>query len=528
MTILWTNQTAANATGGKAQGHWQASRVEIDSRRIQPGDLFVALKGDNFDGHAYVEDAFKKGAVAAVVAHSSPHRGEVRRGAQQTSSGQASPHPNPPPEGEGNFLIVDDTLKALEMLGVYARKRSKAQVVGVTGSVGKTSAKEMLRLALSAHGLTYATNGNYNNHIGTPLNLANLPPNASYAVFEMGMNHAGEIAHLTKMVQPHIAAITNVEAVHMEFFDSVEAIAAAKAEIFQGMPAGGTAILNRDNPMYPLLAKTAKESGASVVTFGEHPQAQARLLDYGAGAGGSMISASIHGQTIRYTLEAIGRQWATTSLLVMAVANALGLDEAKTAHALSSFGELEGRGQVIPIAVDGGEALLVDDSYNASPAAMRAAFAKTAEVWNTGSHQGRKLAALGNMLELGPDAPKLHAGLAELLIRQDFDGVFAAGELAKHLYDALPPQLRAGYAADAAQLLPIVRDALRPGDVLLIKGSHGSKMYELAKALTSPSPLEGEGRGGGVSTPSINKKLPLPNPLPQGEREPNGGKKHAV
>ncbi len=259
MTILWTDKTASRATGGKSQGNWQASRVKIDSRGLEPGDLFVAIKGEHFDGHDYVAEALAKGAVAAVVSR-------VPAGVKPVS-----------------LLIVNDTLKALEALGRYARKHCTAKVVGVTGSVGKTSAKEMIRLALSAHGKTYATSGNYNNHIGTPLNLANLPPATPFAVFEMGMNHAGEISHLTQMVRPHIAAITNVEAVHMEFFGSLEAIAEAKSEIFEGVGAGGTAVLNRDSPMYPVMARRAKERGITIVTFGEHEKADCRLIDYGAG-----------------------------------------------------------------------------------------------------------------------------------------------------------------------------------------------------------------------------------------------------
>lgn len=459
MTILWTSHAAAEAMRSKSRSTWQAKRVEIDSRRVQPGDLFVALGGENFDGHDYVADALAKGAVAAVV--------------------------STPLAIEGDLLVVPDTLKALEDLAHYARKRSHAKIVGVTGSVGKTSAKEMLRLALSAHGKTYATTGNYNNHIGTPLNLANLPTDADFGVFEMGMNHAGEIAHLTRIVQPHVAVITNIEAVHMEFFASIEAIAEAKAEIFAGLGAQGIAVLNRDNAMYPLLAKLAKEQGANVVTFGEHAKANCRLLDYGAGGAGCAIGADIYGYKLRYTLQAVGRQWATASLLTLAVTHAFGLDDEETAAALADFSELEGRGQVLSIAVNGGHALLIDDSYNASPASMRAAFAKTAEVWESGGRRGRKLAALGNMLELGPDAPKLHAGLAADLQQAEFDGVFTAGEWMRHLHDALPEAMRAEHVGTAAELLPILQQQLRAGDILLVKGSHGSKIYALATQLMS-------------------------------------------
>jgi len=450
--ILWTDKTAAEATDGKAQGTWQASRVEIDSRKIQPGDLFVALKGDNFDGHDFVEAALAKGAVAAVVSKN---------------------------VGKTNLLVAD-TQKALDDLGRYSRARANAKIIGVTGSVGKTSTKEMLRLALSAHGKTYATSGNYNNHIGTPLNLANLPPDTEFAVFEMGMNHAGEIAHLTKMVRPDIAAITNIEAVHMEFFPSLEAIADAKAEIFEGLPKNGTAILNADSPQYAHLRQAAVDEGVSrLESFSEAASAGCRLISYRATTSGCAVEADIFGKRLHYTLGAVGKHWALTSLLTLAVTHALGLDDEKTAKVLAGFSELDGRGRIITI----NRIILIDDSYNASPAAMRAAFAKTVEVWEASGKKGRKMAALGNMLELGPEAPQLHAMLAKDLERNGFDGVFTAGDLMKHLHEALPEKLRAGHVSKALELLPLLQKELHAGDILLVKGSHGSKIYELAKAL---------------------------------------------
>jgi UDP-N-acetylmuramoyl-tripeptide--D-alanyl-D-alanine ligase len=298
----------------------------------------------------------------------------------------------------------------------------------------------------------------------------------------MGMNHAGEIAALTRQVRPHVAAITNVEAVHMEFFGSLEGIAEAKSEIFEGLEPGGTAILNRDSPMYPVVLKAARAKGVKhIVTFGEHAEADCCLLEYRPVGNGCEISASIHGKDINYSLQAMGRQWAMSSLLTLATMHALGLDDAKTAKALAAFGELEGRGKVVQI----GDMALIDDSYNASPAAMRAAFLKTAEVWESRGKKGRKLAALGDMLELGKDAPALHAGLAQDMKNAGFDAVFTAGNLMKHLHDALPQNLRAGHAAKAAELLPLLQKNLRAGDILLIKGSHGSKMYELAKTLST-------------------------------------------
>jgi len=480
--MLWTSETAAKATGGKAQGSWQAARVEIDSRRVRPGDLFVAIKGERFDGHDYVADAFANGAVAAII--SSSNRGEAGRGAPHGRTEQASPPPNLPPIGGGKLLVVDDTFKALEALGRAGRQRSRAKVIGITGSVGKTSAKEMLRIALAAHGSVFAGAGNFNNHIGTPLNLANLPPEVDFAVFEMGMNHAGEIAQLTRQVMPHIVVITNVEAVHMEFFPSVEAIAQAKSEIFEGVTVDGVAVLNRDSVHYALMEKRARACGIKhLVTFGAHEDADCRLMDYGIGGGGSHIVAEIHGKVLHYTLAAIGKHWALASLLTLAVTHALELSDTKTATALEAFGELDGRGKVISLSVHGGEVLLIDDSYNASPAAMRAAFIKTAEVWENTGGTGRRIAALGDMLELGPQGPALHRALAEDIKGAGFDSVFTAGALMQYLHDALRAPLAAVHVAKSMELLPLLRAELKPGDILLVKGSHGSRIYELAKAL---------------------------------------------
>lgn len=459
---LWTHETAAEATAGKTEGKWQALRVEIDSRKILPGDLFVALKGENFDGHAFVADALKRGAVAAVVSHA--------------------------PEGVPSvaLLVVEDTQKALDALGRAGRKRSNAKIVGVTGSVGKTSTKEMLRLALSAHGKTYATTGNYNNHIGTPLNLANLPLDTEFAVLEMGMNHAGEIAHLTRMVRPDVAIITTVEAVHIEFFRSIEGIANAKSEIFEGVRAGGVAIINRDNPHYALMSKRADEHKIKrILTFGEHEKADCRLVRYEPTAMGCLVVASVLGKQVSHTMQAVGKHWAMTSLIVLATSHALGLDVDKTARALEAFAELEGRGKWSALAVPGGMVTLIDDSYNASPAAMRAAFAKTHELWIGHGKKGRKIAALGDMLELGEESPQFHADLAEDLQAQEFDAVFTAGAFMQHLHEALPAQLRGAHVAKAADLLPMLLNDLQEGDILLVKGSHGSKMHELVKALTA-------------------------------------------
>jgi UDP-N-acetylmuramoyl-tripeptide--D-alanyl-D-alanine ligase len=450
MSALWPAHDLVKATGGTVDGDWCAWRVEIDSRKVQPGDLFVAVKGERVDGHEYVQQAFAAGAIGAVVE-------------KKLAIG-------------GNQLVVENSFAALDAMAKYNRARSKAKIIGVTGSVGKTSTKEMLRLALSVHGKTYATSGNYNNHIGTPLNLANLPLDAEYGVFEMGMNHAGEILHLTKMVRPNIALISNVEAVHMEFFASIDEIAKAKGEIFEGLENGGVAIINADQRYFENLRSSA-------ITFGADAKADCRLLSYKPTISGCEVSANIKGEKIDYIIAATGRHWALISLSVLAAVHALGLDAAKSAAALANFSEVEGRGRVVEIATKNGAALLINDSYNASPASMCAAFAKTNEVWQAQGKKGRKIALLGDMLELGEQSPKIHAGLAADLQAQGFDKIYSAGKLMQNLHDALPADMRGAHAPDAASLGAIVSDVFAANDVILIKGSHGSKMYALANDL---------------------------------------------
>ncbi len=443
MSALWPVADLVKATNGATTSDWCAWRVEIDSRKVRPGDLFVAIKGENFDGHDFIDKAFAAGAIAAVVSREVPVK--------------------------GNFLMVTDTLQALADIGGYNRNRSTAKVVGITGSVGKTSTKEMLKLALSIHGRTYATSGNYNNHIGTPLNLANLPLDTQYAVFEMGMNHAGEISYLTKMVRPHVAIVTGVEEVHREFFAGIDDIAKAKSEIFEGLGKDGIAIINSDQKYF--------SDAKNKITFGANAKADSRLLAYKPAISGCEVSASIMGETYNYTLAATGRHWAIISLSVLAAVHALGLDVAKSAQALAGFSEVDGRGRVIKLA----DYLLINDSYNASPASMRAAFVKTAEVWQAAGKKGRKVAVLGDMLELGETTARLHADLALNLKDAGFDKVYTAGELMKNLYYALPEKMRGHHAKKTMELLPFIE--FKKDDVVLVKGSHGSKIYELAEAL---------------------------------------------
>lgn len=457
----WTAQEAAQATGGQAEGSWQAHGVVIDSRKVSEGALFVALKGERFDGHEFVREALSRGAAAAMVTQA--------------------------PEGvpAERLLIVPDTLAALRALGAYARVRSTARILAVTGSVGKTGTKEMLRTALAASGKTYATQGNLNNHIGVPLSLANLPDDARFAVFELGMNHAGEIADLTAQVRPHVAIITTIEAVHLEFFPSVEAVADAKAEILQGMDADGVVLLNADNRYFERLRAAAVARGMRrVIAFGTGEGAESRLLDYQPAALGCEVTAQIRDIKLHYQIGALGKHWGVASLAVLAAAEAAGADLPKAASALAHFREPAGRGRLQLVSINGKDITLIDDSYNASPASMKAAMEKLSDIRRVaGEPRRRTVAVLGDMLELGVSSKELHLSLAPCLINNQIDLVFAAGGFMKHLYDTLPPAMRGDYAATAAELAPKVVRALEHRDIVLVKGSNGSRMSAVAAAI---------------------------------------------
>lgn len=461
---LWTPADVYAATGGRnsapgSQPRWRATGVSIDSRTCMPGDLFVALAGPNFDGHDFVMPAFEAGAVAALVTR--------------------LPGPG---ASDDRVILVDDTDDALAGLGRFARARTDARIVAVTGSVGKTGTKEGLAHALSAFGPTHATAGNLNNQWGVPLSLARMPRASRYGVFELGMNHAGELTPLSKLVRPDLAIITNIAAVHLEFFDSVAAIADAKAEIFAGMSAGGTAVLNRDNPYFATLTATAWAQGIErIIGFGEHPDAQARLEHYLPTPEGCEVTAIIAGRKLVYRLAMSGRHAAINSLAILAAVDALGVDAVTAAAQLATLQPPKGRGRRHRLTGPDGPFELIDDSYNASPASMRAAFDVLASAQPLGN--GRRIAVLGDMLELGFDSPRLHAGLAATLIDNGIDLVFAAGPQMAHLYDALPPAMRGGHAASSTELLTAVCERVDRGDVVLIKGSLGSRMAVIVDAL---------------------------------------------
>jgi len=391
--------------------------------------------------------------------------------------------------GKAPLLVVPDVLEGLRDLARAARARSAAKIVAVTGSVGKTSTKEALRLALSADGETHASVASYNNHWGVPLSLARCPASARFAVFEIGMNHAGEITPLTKLVRPHIAIVTTIEPVHLEYFGSLEKIADAKAEIFLGLEPDGVAVLNRDNPQFDRLARAAQGAGVSrIVGFGEHESAQARLLKVSLHAECSCVKADILGVEVAYKLGAPGRHLVGNSLAVLAAAALAGADLALAALALNKLQPAAGRGTRLTLNVPGGTMLLIDESYNANPASMRAAIALLGQA-PVGA-RGRRIAVLGDMLELGAQGAALHRALAQPLAEAKTDLVFCSGPQMQALWEALPSNHRGGYAGTSAELEGSVLDAIRAGDAVMVKGSLGSKMGPIVKAIERKFPRQ--------------------------------------
>lgn len=455
MTALWTSTELRAATSGALAAECAVKGVSIDSRSIAPGDIFIALR-DQRDGHDFVADALARGAMAAMVDH-------APQGVVDTAK----------------LLMVGDTLAGLTALGAAGRARATARVVGVTGSVGKTTTKEMLRVALGAFGATHASAASHNNHWGVPLTLARLPRDAAFAVIEMGMNNRGEIAPLSRLAQPQIGIITSIGTAHIGLLGSQAAIAAEKGDIIAGIAPGGTAILPADSTFAAELVARARDAGLTVLTHGEAAGADARLLSYQASPGGGMAEIALAGQHIALRLTTPGRHVALNACAVLAAVQALGLSPEKGAEALASFTAGAGRGALRRIRVAGGEALLIDDSYNASVASVRAGLAVLAA-----QPAKRRIFAFGDMLELGAEGPAQHAALAPDAA-QNSDLVFCCGPLSKNLFDALPAHQRGGHFPDSAALAPALRAALQPGDAVLVKGSLGSRMGLVIAALSA-------------------------------------------
>ncbi|KRA84258.1 UDP-N-acetylmuramoyl-tripeptide--D-alanyl-D-alanine ligase [Altererythrobacter sp. Root672] len=448
---LWTAEEIANATGGTASGDFQVAGVEMDSRDVRSGDLFFALKGESLDGHLYLDKAFANGATAAIV----------DRPIEQ-------PH-----------VLVEDTSRALEVLAKTARDRASACVIGVTGSVGKTGVKEAIFASLerTSKGAAHRSVRSYNNHVGVPLSLSRMSSRSRFGVFEMGMNHPGEIAGLTAQVRPHVAVITTIAPAHIENLGSEEAIADAKAEIFGGLETGGTAVIPADSPHFARLRAAAEARGARVLAFGQSSEAQVRLLDaIPAANGGSLVTAAIDDRRLCYSVAEPGDHWVSNSLCVMAAVHAAGGDLGAAGLALAEMGGLKGRGARHRLRVPGGHALLIDESYNANPASMRATLGQLGA-----TPASRRIAVLGSMKELGDFAAGFHAQLVEPLLHANVDFAVLVGEemkaLARELgkggHGVLGNPITYAHCENPGEAIAALEEfGLASGDAVLVKGSN--------------------------------------------------------
>lgn len=463
---LWTSADAEAATGGRTVGNWSCDGISIDTRTLVKGDLFVALK-DTRDGHDFVALALEKGAAAALVSHV----------------------PANVPE-DAPLLIVEDVLGALESLGRAARARTGAKVAAVTGSVGKTSTKEMLRAMLADQGRTHASVASYNNHWGVPLTLARMPQDTEFAVIEIGMNHPGEIAPLARMTQPDVALVTTVAAAHLEAFENITAIAVEKAAIFEGVKPGGVAVINADIEHAAVLMAKVVDCKLREIEFGEHAF-QFKLRDVSMQANATVVQADADGTPLLFKIATPGRHFAMNGLGALAVVHALGADLALAAQSLGRWEPYRGRGVRETIILDPVERHLtldlIDDSYNANPTSMAAALEVLAACEVTHDigrvSKGRRIAFLGDMKELGADAVAMHAGLAHLPATQSLDVVHCIGPLMRSLYELLPEHQRGIWAETAAEVAPKVSGLLDSGDVVLAKGSLSMKLGAIVDAI---------------------------------------------
>ena len=462
MSALWTSDEVARALApATIAAPFEANGVTFDSRAVVKDDLFFALSGETTDGHGFVGEAMKRGAAAAVVSRDVEAAG-------------------------GTLIRVPDTMKALASLGRAGRRRSSARIASVTGSVGKTSTKDALRAMLAAQAPTSASAASFNNHVGVPISLARLPREARYGVFEIGMNHPGEIAPLARQVEAHVGVITNVGPVHIGHMGSEEAIADEKGCLFAGMAEGAVAVLDRDSHHYDRLAGHARRFGVSrVVGFGRSETAEARLLSFSLQDTGSDVAALIHGRRIEYRLGAAGEHWVLNSIAALAVVEALGANVVEAAATLKGIGASPGRGARRMLKFGAGTVELLDESYNANPVSMRAMLALLART--EPARGGRRLLAMGDMRELGEWADAYHAGLADAVAASGAAQVFLCGPHMRALWPLLAPAQRGVHRPDSASLAGDVAAALRAGDVIAVKGSLGSKMKNVVDAIVAAS-----------------------------------------
>ena len=443
--ILWVSDIAAEVTSGKVTKEWQATGISIDSRMVEKGDLFIALTTGVTDGHDYVKKAFEQGAAAVLVS-------EIPDDIDES-------YP---------LLLVGDTLQALNQMAVYKREKTNAKIIAITGSVGKTSVKEALAFVLSKQGRSHATIGNYNNYLGLPITLCRMADDVEYGVFELGMNHAGELSELSKMLKPHIAVITAIEAVHMEFFESLEKVAEAKSEVFEGLIKDKVGVIPYKSNRYDILLNQAVKYCDEVVSFAESYE-RGVFADY------QFVRGDMSGEEIEFKLQAKGEHNAQNACAVLEVVKAAGADVKQAAINLFELEVPKGRGRVYDIAFGNKKIRLIDDSYNASPASMKAA------IESLKSFEGRKVAVLGDMLELGEKSEEYHLELTPFIKKADVAAVYTSGGLMAKLYDNLPCEVSAKKCKTVDELMPILRDELQNGDVVLFKGSHGSNIYKIVE-----------------------------------------------
>lgn len=469
MTLLWTCEALLAATGGRPFGNLPEgiTGISIDTRTLKSGEAFFAVKGDRFDGHDFATAAMAAGASLIVASEDRlPALGRL-----------AIPK-----------IVVPDVLKALQDVAVAARERSKARVIAVTGSAGKTTTKEMLRCALQSAGTVHAAENSFNNHWGVPLTLARLPTETKFAIFEIGMNHSGEIEPLVKMVRPHVAIVTMIAGAHLGHFNSLDEIARAKGEIFTGVTQGGQAIINRDDARWNLLSKMAVEAGINNVWgFGEHPRAQFQLVGWEPGDDSSAITVRIAGQEVGGTIGAPGRHMVQNALAVLGTGYLVGADVSEMLSALAEFVPADGRGRRYKLKHPQGELTLIDESYNANPASMRAAL----DLLNgaTVMGEGRRIAVLGDMLELGAHSAMLHEALGELVAAAKTDLLFLGGAEMFALASKPPAGIPFEYRVTASELEPLLLQAVQPGDTIVIKSSKATGFSKLVEALLKHFPV---------------------------------------
>ena len=453
MSVLWTSAEIAEATGGRASGDFEVTGVTFDSREVGSGDLFVAMPGTVHNGHEFVAGAIAAGAAGAIV-----------------SQAIDPPH-----------VLVEDTARALEALGRASRARSSAKIIAITGSVGKTSTKEAIYAGLERwrRGGVHRSVKSYNNHTGVPLSLARMPRDCAYAVLELGMNNAGEIAALTRMVRPHVALITAIAPAHIENLKSEEAIADAKAEIFQGLEPGGIAILPNDTVHRDRLVKAARRRTDRIITFGRGDADIHALHAVSSHGGGSLITASLLDCDLTFTISQPGDHWVSNSLAALAAVEAVGGDVAAAGLALADMGALKGRGERHRVAINGGELLLIDESYNANPASMAA----TLKSLGAEPNVERRIAVLGPMRELGSHSDSLHSGLAPAVIDARVDRLVLIGEEMKPLADALAGEVAIDRAAGVDEAAEVLMKIVRPGDAVLVKASNSVGLAKLVERM---------------------------------------------